>query len=642
MRKVILPILMLVTWSAVNAQQDRLARLLRELNDARRDTTQVNLYYSLSRMYWERNMDSVILMASKGIELADSIGFKKGKALNCLSAGVGLAGKGNYPEAIKYYLESLRLSEELDLEGLSGNIYSNIAIAYSEHADVDKAIQYFNKALQIAEKYGDAAACPALINLSDLYTQTREYGLAMKYATRALKISRELSDSSNLAISLFNIGEIHRKTDHTDSARWYLKTSQLISIKIRDYLGVSYCLNSLAELMAHEQKFREGIALAQQSLVNLGRIENPELQMSSYHILYECHSHLGDFKEALRYRNQEIALRDQTYTIEKERIANNLVNQYNLDRKELQIQLLEKDNHLQQKEIARGSLIKIIFGLGAFILALLAGYLIFTNIRWRIYNGVLKERNSLIQEQKKTIIHQKIRLERLNSAKDKIISIISHDFRSPLNTLRGFLELLKSDVLSRNEKAQTTERLERSLSATFEMVENLLTWGSGQLGGLVLNPVTFDLLELVEENIQLAHPRAEAKKITLVNTMASPLLLFADRETINIVLRNLISNAIKFSRQNDSISIGVREESHRVIISVKDTGVGMSREQQKSLFDGELNATAAGTDNEKGTGLGLALCQELIRQHGGEIWAESTLGAGSTFLFTIPRVVADL
>lgn len=632
-------ILALITSVSAHAQRNDIAKLLQQLSRQGQDTIKVNLYYSISKMYWGRNIDSVLLMASKGIELADAIGFKKGKALNCLSMGVGMFSKGNYPEAIKYYLEALKLSEELNLEGLSGNVYTNIAIAYLEHANVGKAIEYFNKALHIAEKYGDAATCPALINLSDLYTRTGEYALAMKYASRALKISRELSDSSNLAIALFNIGEIYRKTNRIDSARWYLRESNLISTRIDDYEGVSYCLNSLAEIMVSEHKFREGIILANQSLANLARIENQDLLKRSYHILYECYSGVGDFRKALHYRNEEIALQDKIFNIEQERNATNLVNQYNLERKELQIQLLEKDNKLQQKEIARESLIKTVFGVGIIVLALLAGYLVFTNVRWRNYNRIMKERNALIQEQKKTIIKQKIHLERLNSVKDKIISIISHDVRSPLNTLHGFLELLKTDVLSRQEKAQATERIEHSLAVTLEMVDNLLKWGTGQMSGSVLNPVTYDLKELAEENMQLVQLRARAKKITLVNNIAQPILLFGDRETINILVRNLISNAIKFSRQNDTIFICAQEESHRVVVSVKDTGVGMSRERQRSLFNGSLNATVAGTENEKGTGLGLALCQELIQQHGGEIWVESTLGTGSTFFFSLPRQI---
>ncbi|AYB29934.1 tetratricopeptide repeat protein [Chryseolinea soli] len=634
MRRAFLFILLIS--AGANAQKGHTTKWLRELKEAKPDTAKVNLYYALSRAHWGGNLDSVLLMATKGIELADSIGFKKGKALNCLSMGAGLSGQGNYPGAIKYYLEALKLSEELNLEGLSGNVYGNIAIAYVQHGNLKKAIEYFNKALRIAEKYGEAATREPLINLSDLHTKTGEYALARKYATRALAISRAQGDSSNSAIALFNLSEIYRATNHSDSARLYLQESARISMLIHDHHGVSYCLNSMAEMMVNEGKFKEAIVLAHQSLSNLELITNQELSMKAYHILYQGYFGLGNFRKALHYRDQEIALRNSIFNIEKEREANNLLNQYNLERKELQIQLLEKDNRLQQKEIARGSLIKTIYGVGIIALAVLAGFLIFSNIRWKNYNRIVRERNALIQDQKRTIMAQKKHLEWLNNVKDRIISTISHDFRSPLTTLHGFLQLLKLNAIDEADKARAVQQMEQSVSATLMMIENLLTWGRDQMSGLALTPINFDVSQLVDEGIQLVALRAENKKITIVNQIAAFAWVIADRDAINIVLRNLVTNAIKFSKPNDSIYIAMHKEAQRVIISVKDTGIGMSPEQQKSLFSGSANASTAGTENEKGTGLGLALCQELIQQHGGEIWVESVLGSGSTFFFSIP------
>lgn len=621
----------------VSAQGDRLSALLQQLKQAPNDTTKVNLYYSISRQYWHRNADSVLLMAKRGLDLANSIDFKKGKALNCLSMGVALGIKGNYPEALKYHLESLSLSEELKLDGLSANTYSNIAIIYQDYEDIDKAIEYFNKALRIFEKYGEAALCPTLINLSDLYTQEGEYKVAMEYAVKALRISRSLSDSSSIAISLFNISDVYKKTNRLDSAQWYLSKSESISTRIGDYEGISFCLNSLAEIMIRLGRYPEGIALAKKSLTNLERVQDQELIMAAYHILYECHLARREFSEALTYRNREIALKENIFDLEKERDANNLVNLYNLERKELQIKLLEKDKILQQKEITKESLTKTIYGIGAVLLALLAGYYFISNNRWKSYNRVMKERNALIQEQKSTIIKEKIHSERLNSIKDKIISIISHDFKSPLHTLHGFLQLLKQNTLDKDEVAHLTDQIEKSVSSTLEMIENLLAWGSTQMSGLNVNRVVFDFEKLVSDNIKLVQPRSETKRINLISRLAKPTLVFADRDTTNIVLRNLIANAIKFSRPDDSITISARLDDSNVVISVHDTGIGISPERQKTLFSGLLNHTTVGTSNEKGTGLGLALCYELIEQNEGKIWVDSTLNVGSTFFFTLPR-----
>ncbi len=621
----------------VVAQDGYVATLIRQLNEPLHDTVKVNLYYRISRYYWNKNTDSVLLMARQGIELADSIQFKKGKALNCLSMGVGLASKGSYPESLEYQLESLRISEELKLEGLMGNIYSNIAGIYLSNGNTSKAIEYLNKALSISKRYGEAATCPILINLGDLHTQTKEYEVAMGYSVKALKISRSQADSSNIAILLFNISEIYKKTNRTDSAQLYLQQSAVISSRIHDYAGVSFCLNSMAEMMTNAGNYREGIVQARKSLINMERIKNKELLMEAYHILYQCYYGLGDFEKALVFRNQEITLVENVFNIEKEREANNLVNQYNLDRKEFQIQLLEKNKTLQQKEIARVSLINTIYGVGVFLFSLLAGYFILSTIRWKNYNRLIKERNTQIQEQKATIIKQKIHSERLNAVKDKIISIISHDFRSPLHTLHGFLQLLKQNSLSKEEIIYATERIDKSLLLTLDMIENLLTWGNTQMSGQLLTPIPFDIGKLVQENVQLVHLQAENKKITIVNNVTSPTFVFADKDTVNIVLRNLISNAIKFSKPNDCISILAQEDEYQTTVSIKDTGVGISPKQQKSLFNETLSISTAGTANEKGTGLGLSLCQELVQQNRGKIWVESTLGQGSTFFFTLPH-----
>jgi two-component system sensor histidine kinase/response regulator len=621
----------------VVAQDGYVATRIRQLNEHLHDTVKVNLYYSISHYYWNKNSDSVLLMARQGIALADSIQFKKGKALNCLSMGVGLASKGNYPEALKYHIESLRIAEALKLVGLMGNAYSNIAGIYVSNGNTGEAIEYFNKALTISKRYGEAATCPILINLCDLHTQTKEYGIAMAYAVKALQISRSQADSFNIAILLFNISEIYKKTTRIDSAQLYLQQSAGISARIHDYAGVSFCLNSMAEIMANTGNYQEGIAHARKSLINLERVNNQELSMEAYHLLYRCYYGLGNFEEALNFRNQEITLRDNIFNIEKEREANNLVSQYNLERKEFQIQLLERNKSLQQKEIARVSLINTIYGVGAFLFALLAGYFITSSIRWKSFNRLIRERNALIQKQKAAIIMEKIHSERLNSVKDKIISIISHDFRSPLNTLQGFLQVLKQNSFSKEEIAHATERIDKSLQLTLDMIENLLTWGNTQMSGQVLTPVSFDISELVQDNAQLAHLQAENKKITIINKVTSPAFVFADKDTVNIILRNLISNAIKFSKRNDSIAIFAQEDEFQTTVSIKDTGVGISPEQQKSLFNETLTISTAGTANEKGTGVGLSLCLELVHQNKGKMWVESTPGVGSTFSFTLPR-----
>jgi two-component system sensor histidine kinase/response regulator len=635
-KRIFVTLFVLQTVFSAHAQGDAISTLLQRLKSAPHDTIRVNLYYSISKRYWGRDFDSVLLMAGRGAALADSIHFKKGKALNCLSMGVAWSNKGNYPEALNYYFETLKLSEELHLEGLSGNTYTNIAIIYSSHGDKRNAIDFFQKALHISEKYGRAATCGPLINLSDLYTDLGQYEIASNYAHRALRISQDESDSSNLAIALFNISTIHKRTNQMDSAQWYLQTSIEISTRIQDYAGVSYCLNSLSEIMIGRKNYHQGLALAEKSLINLRRVDDDDLLMNVYHLLYQCYVGIGNADRALHYRNEEIKIKEKLYDMEKERQANDLINQYNLERKEFQIQLLEKDIKLQQKEIARSSLLRTVYGGGAIVLTLLVIYLAVSNSRWRAYNRIMLERNAVIQEQKETITQQKANVERLNAVKDRIISIISHDFRSPINTLRGFIQLLKFDALTKEQTSHTLEQIDKNLSATLEMTDDLLTWGGAQMAGLKIEKNVFDIGELVKENIQLVHPRSDSKGVSIVNAITHPTTVCGDRNMINIVLRNLITNAIKFSNTSGTIVISAWYSDRETVVSIMDSGVGIPADRLKTLFDGSLNATTTGTANEKGTGIGLLLCYELTKDNGGKIWAESKLNQGSTFYFSLP------
>lgn len=600
------------------------------------DTLRVNLYYSISRHYWERNADSSILMAQKSLDLAESINFRKGIALGCLTKGVALVSKGNYSEALKYHLKALSISEELNLRGLSGNNYGNIGIVYSSMGNYKKAIEYYEKALAIAETYGVSATYGILTNLSDAYTKMENYDRALQYGLKTLKIGRDEKDSYRMAISLFNIAEIYQRTGKQDKALDYLNESMGISVRIGDRDGISHCLNLLAELYADKGMFLKSINYAKRSLQNLEQTDNKELLLGAYQILYKSYAELADFEEALDYRNREIALKEGLFSIEKERETNNRQAQYDLERKEYQIELLEKDNILRQKEVSRESFEKRTYAVGLVFSIVLTGYLVIANSKRRKISNFLKERAGVIARQNEKINEHNIRLEKLNVVKTQLISIISHDFRSPLHALQGFVQLMNNNALERGEIVLMTQLINEKLIVTLQLVENLLHWAINQMNGIELTPKLFDLKGVVDENMRLIQLSADSKKIDIVNNLSGGAMVFADMDTINITLRNLMTNAIKFSKHGDKLFVSVVEKEKFLQVNVKDTGVGISAERQKTIFDGLVSSTA-GTKNERGTGLGLALCKELVEKNGGKIWVESEPGKGSDFMFTIPR-----
>lgn len=230
--------------------------------------------------------------------------------------------------------------------------------------------------------------------------------------------------------------------------------------------------------------------------------------------------------------------------------------------------------------------------------------------------------------------NQKEELTELNQLKDKMFSIVSHDFRSPLRSLKGALSLYLQGMISHKEMKSLAFVLMEKLNATSNMLDNLLNWARNQLQGIHTNPEIIDLNELVKENIELIQPLAEKKQISLKGEFKKSVRAYADEEMIRLVLRNLISNAVKFSGEGDKVWLEVSENKDHVIISIHDQGIGIDKEQQEHLFKASAKSTL-GTANEKGMGLGLILCKEFVKKNGGKLWVESEEGKGSSFYFTL-------
>lgn len=237
-----------------------------------------------------------------------------------------------------------------------------------------------------------------------------------------------------------------------------------------------------------------------------------------------------------------------------------------------------------------------------------------------------------------TIQHQKKQLMKLNATKDKFFSIIAHDLRSPFNALIPGTKFLADsiDKLSSEQVKRFALEIHRSAETTFNLLGNLLSWARSQSGVFDYDPVTIDLCRLIINTIDIHRQQADQKKIRFKTCMEAGISVYADMNMINTVLRNLISNAIKFTDEGGQVTVSAVTESNRVKIKVADTGIGITQKNLPRLFEIDGNLKMRGTAGEKGTGLGLILCREFIEKHKGAIWTESKPGCGTTFFFTLP------
>jgi signal transduction histidine kinase len=227
----------------------------------------------------------------------------------------------------------------------------------------------------------------------------------------------------------------------------------------------------------------------------------------------------------------------------------------------------------------------------------------------------------------------------LVATKDKFFSIIAHDLKSPFNSIAGFSDLLIQQVQEKDYEGieEYATIIQDSSQRVMNLLMNLLEWSRSKTGRMEYNPEFVELVGLINQAIELLSDAARQKSITLKLETPRNTPVSADRAMISTVLRNLISNAVKFTQPGGEIIISLVQKQKEVTISVIDTGIGIKKELIEKLFKIEESYTTVGTQNEKGTGLGLILCKEFVEKHGGKIRAESELGKGSKFSFTIPK-----
>jgi signal transduction histidine kinase len=231
------------------------------------------------------------------------------------------------------------------------------------------------------------------------------------------------------------------------------------------------------------------------------------------------------------------------------------------------------------------------------------------------------------------------KLQELNRTKDKFFSIIAHDMRGPFSGFLVFTKVLidEYDNLDKEKIFQMAKNMDKSAKILYDFLENLLDWSRSQMGKLDFVPAKIDLFEVVERNVQLLSATAEGKSINLNHSIPQNTFIFADTDMLNTILRNLISNALKFTHEGGRVAVKIEKHDDSFMrISVEDTGIGMLKEDIEKIFKIDTKYSTPGTNNEKGTGLGLILCKELTGKHKGDIWVESEEDRGTTVYFTIP------
>jgi signal transduction histidine kinase len=577
---------------------------------------------------YEKAMDFFI----RCLELEDSLHLRHNQIFTYIAIAQVFEDVGHYYKSAEFLSHALVINKSFKDIYILVFIHNKLGKINALLGRIDESFENY----QLVLKYEDQIEDPkieaeALFNLAHLYTLQGKYEEALQKHKQSLAIRRSIHNRKNEAQSLNDIGELYRLMKNEDKAL----ANHVVALEIRQALAdkkdISESFNNIGVLYYRQANFQRAIDNLQLALENAQASQSKEQIRKSYEFLSLCLQALGDYEEALKYKDRFLAMNDFIQRDISDRKLLETQSRYMIDRKELQIEKLEsirieKEQELRAEKQLRNFLFMFI-GLSLVIAVLI------------LYLYILKRKsNRVLQAAHTRVNQQNEELQELNATKNKFFSIISHDLKGPLNSLTSFSGLLinHTDSLSKEEIRMLAQDLDKSVKNLFALLENLLEWSRSQTGAIEFKPERFDLTTLLESNKELLRIQAHNKKIVIEYVNKGPLLVGAHKHSVNTVVRNLIANAIKFTPEGGCITLDAHASKDVVIVSVADTGIGMSKDVIEKLFRIDTKYSTKGTADEKGTGLGLILCKEFIEKNGGRIWVQSEAGKGSVFYFTLP------
>jgi signal transduction histidine kinase/tetratricopeptide (TPR) repeat protein len=573
------------------------------------------------------------------LEITKTINNENALALIFNSLGNIYHEISSYEEALKYFLDALAIYEKNnDKSGIS-MIYNNLGIVYQSLKENDKALNYYEKSLEMdrAADYKEGVAS-ALNNIGTAYDEKGDKVKALEYYNQALEINKELDLKDGIATALNNIGLIYLDLGEYEKAYENLWESTKLIKEINDLYDLSNSYNNLANLFLQQKQYNEAKNYLGLASELAKKLNSKEYLAESYELYSKLFTEQNDYKKAMEYFKLYSEVQDSIF----ERASNNSMAEmkikYETEFLETENKILKKDNEIHLLELQKQKNQKKYWIAFSILIFALAG-LGFNQVRLKKKtNTLLKSKNNQLNEANDKLVLSENNLKELNATKDKFFSIIAHDLKNPFQSLLGFSETLSTqiDKLEKNDIVEYSRLINESSQNLFNLLSNLLQWAKSQLGNVNVSPSDTNLYDSLDDVLSFLEITANKKKITITNKVPEEVVIFADKHIVSTLLRNLISNAIKFTNIGGEIIISSAKTEKEVSISVKDNGKGISEENLKKLFRIDQEYSTKGTENESGTGLGLILCKDLVTQSNGEIFVESILGKGSNFKFTLP------
>lgn len=570
------------------------------------------------------------------LQISDTLGIAK------VSNSIGLIEirRGNYAVGLKNALSAIDIFEKQDLKDELSTAYNNLAEAYFKTNQIDKAIEFNIKALEVREQINDRKGIiTSTKNIADLYSLRKEHRKSIEYYEKVLDMLNPTNDRAIRGEILPKLGSQYLEFKEYDKASDYLVEGLKYNRKEDNQEGILRALNAIGNLNLQKKKVRLAEAQLNEAYNIAQKIDNKTELLENYKLHIALDSTRGYFQNAFFWQNKYYDLKEELALIDQPVFPSD-VEPLELDDTnpiEDDISNFEEDESNDDQNTWLNNPL-ILYGAIATLLLLLT-FLLFNFVKLRKQKATIAEhKERLAQEQirNEAILEQTHHLEEVNQVKDKLFSIVSHDLKDSISSIKAFLDLLKEDSISKEEFRDLIPELSENANNASSLLFNLLNWSKSQMQSLEPKPELFNIQEVFHTKMALVEQKVEDKRIVLIDESQRD-FVYADKSMVEIVIQNLITNAVKFSRTGDVITVSNQDVGGKALICVEDTGVGISRENIDKLFNANKNFTTVGTKNEKGTGLGLTIAKDLVELNDGRIWVESTENVGSKFFIELPK-----
>lgn len=683
----ILIIFLLFSVNLYSQSDNNIQELLKELEVVKSDSAKIQIYtklsraytnidYKLKRKYAEKYMllgrklkiDTLEIEGLIDIGISEALQQKNDSAyyyfllahdkskvieyhngLGRTSVNLGFIQEqtNNTQVSIEYYKQAIQYFKKTKNKRGIAQCFTNIGSIYYDNGLLEMAHYYFKEANKIYRSIDNKSGIANMIySFANVNRMLNKFDESKKLYLESITLRDSLNDLNGKALSYWGLGKLYQDHKEYEKALEYCFKSYDINKQIDNKQNVNHVANTLSDIYTEMGDFKNAIKYSDINLKIAADLKNDKSRLKAYRNRAHLSTKIGDYQQASLYYSKLIVLND---SIDQKSITQQIF-LTEMNRVKDEAKVLEKDNIIIASKVSEYLKTIIAISLFLIVVTVLSILLIKKNSEKVLVNKVLVEQkealfqanekiseiNKKLNDHVQIIENQNNELEQVNNVKNKFFSIISHDMRGPLANLHMLIELYRDNQLSKSELDTLFASIDNSINETRTFLDNLLEWSKNQLEGLKVDKGNFDLFKIVDRNLNLYQIQINSKEISIVNQVEPNTIAFADANMIDVVIRNLLSNSIKFCKKGDVITLNATSKNNFIEYTISDTGVGMSEENAQKIFQ-LVNSKSIGTSGEIGHQIGLVLCKDMIDINGGTISVESKLGVGTTFSINIPK-----